>query len=440
MKRFLVLFLIAVLALSAAACGSDSEQSAPAFSNNANSEVNSKEPPKEPSKAESSEAESSTPETDTPKQEFIANFISIGAVDTKVNASSPNSIPLTGVDTQLTEGGIVLFYEDFDALKTDLTDFTVAVFEYSKNCFGYVLKTIYNGSADLKIEFPKDGFVLAIHSSQENYIKKIRNIIAEQTPSEGSNDVSSSAQTVFVHGLHLYDGADYTVEKAEKPFEIDGFVKKEGEKDSEWEDYLIDTVNAENPSWSYAQFEVNNYYSTANYYTAYDDDYLYLCVVVDSPYHYCPVSTTKPNDMYQYECIQVKVSSESPAGDYISENFDHVANNKAATEGVVRSYGFAVNDNGETCLYEGGITTEFTGKAACSRDDDSQTTVYEVAIPFAEFGIKPESGMTLGLTFSINSTNEDDVAKGVWKNITYRDGGGVIGRNDWSKIPVITLG
>ncbi len=439
MKRLLILLLIAIMVLSAAACGSDSDKSAPAFSNNANSETNSKEPPKEPSKSEPSKAESSVPEENKPKQEFIANFISIGPVDTKVNASSPNSIPLTGIETELKEGEIVLFYEDFDALKTDLTDFTVAVFEYSKIRFGYILKTLYTGSADLKIEFPEDGFVLAIHSSQENYIKKIRNIVAEQTPVEAPNNISSSAQTVFVHGLHLYDGADYTVKKAEKPFEIDGLIKKEGETESEWEDYLIDTVNAENPSWSYAQFEVNNYYSTANYYTAYDDNYLYLCVVVDSPYHYCPITTAKPNDMYQYECIQVKVSSENPAGDYISANFDHVANNKAVNEGVVRSYGFAVNDNGETCFYEGGITTEFTGKVACSRDDDSQTTVYEVAIPFAEFGIKPEAGMNLGLTFSINSTNEDDVSKGIWKNITYRDGGGVIGRNDWSKIPVITL-
>ena len=77
--------------------------------------------------------------------------------------------------------------------------------------------------------------------------------------------------------------------------------------------------------------------------------------------------------------------------------------------------------------------------AACSRDDASQTTVYEVAIPFAEFEITPESGTELGLTFSINSTNEEDAANKIWKNITYRNGGGVIGRNDWSKIPVITL-
>ncbi len=201
----------------------------------------------------------------------------------------------------------------------------------------------------------------------------------------------------------------------------------------------IDDINGNNISWAYPQFEKNNYYSTATYYTAYDNEYIYLCVVVESPYHYCPITPATASDMWQYECIQVKVSSESPNGEYIAENFDQTTNKTAVNEGVVRSYGFAVNDDGETCYYEGGITTEFTGLAACSRDDASQTTVYEVAIPFAEFEITPESGTELGLTFSINSTNEEDAANKIWKNITYRNGGGVIGRNDWSKIPVITL-
>ena len=62
------------------------------------------------------------------------------------------------------------------------------------------------------------------------------------------------------------------------------------------------------------------------------------------------------------------------------------------------------------------------------------------SVPFAELGITPEKGMEMGLTFSINSTNEEDISKNVWKNITYRCGGGVIGRNDWSKIPAVKLG
>ena len=93
-----------------------------------------------------------------------------------------------------------------------------------------------------------------------------------------------------------------------------------------------------------------------------------------------------------------------------------------------------MNDSGETCYY--GVTD---AKVACSRDDGEQITVYEVAVSFAELGVTPEKGTEMGLAFSVNSTNDEDVAKKVWKNITARNGGGIIGRNDYAKIPVITL-
>ena len=106
-------------------------------------------------------------------------------------------------------------------------------------------------------------------------------------------------------------------------------------------------------------------------------------------------------------------------------------------ENTVRLHILA-NDNGETCFYESG--TDFTGLAGCSRDDATQTTVYEVAIAWESLEITPEEGVEFGLTFSVNSTSEEDFNNGGWKNVTLRNGGGVIGRNDWSKIPVITLG
>ena len=121
-------------------------------------------------------------------------------------------------------------------------------------------------------------------------------------------------------------------------------------------------------------------------------------------------------------------------------NFDHVANGKAVSDGVLHAYGFAANDSNETCFYETGKITTFPGIAGCSRDDAAQRTVYEVGFPWSEFELTPEEGMRLGLTFSINSSNEDDLANSIFKNLIYRCGGGVIGRNDWSKLPVITLG
>jgi len=50
-----------------------------------------------------------------------------------------------------------------------------------------------------------------------------------------------------------------------------------------------------------------------------------------------------------------------------------------------------------------------------------------------------EAGKEFGLSISINSTNEadDKATPRKWKNIKYRDGGGIILRNDWTKIPVV---
>lgn len=150
--------------------------------------------------------------------------------------------------------------------------------------------------------------------------------------------------------------------------------------------------------------------------------------------------------MYSYECIQVNVVDQSPLSDYMLENFDYVANAKAATEGHIRQYGFAAssNEGNETLsvvwMAKDDAAKKFTGECKVVRNDDDKTTTYEVAIPWAEIGLdKVDSGTEFGFSISINSTNEADIEAGTWKNITLRDGGGIIGRNDWSKIPVATI-
>ncbi len=432
MKKLIAFSLALVMLFALAACGDETDTSSSApqteSSTAASSEAGSSA--EESSAAVSSEEESSEDASsdDTTSEDdvaelpaFIDNFLSIGAVDTKVTKTSATAIPLTGIDSDLVYGSIVLYSEDYGTVYgDDLAEYAVAEFTYDQEYFGYVMTAFYAVGEAEDVEAPEDGFVLVIHSAQNDYVSRTQAL--------------TESDTVYPHGLKLSDVVDYDISKAETAPTIDGTFSED-----EWKDFYIDEVDSENPAWSYAQFEKDNYYATAKYYSTYDDNYLYLCVVVTSPYHYCPITPAKAGDMWQYECIQVKVSAEDPNGEYIATNFDHVANNKAVTEGIVRSYGFAVNDVGETCYYESGFTTEFTGLAGCSRDDGNQTTVYEVAIPFAEFEITPEAGMTLGLTFSINSTNEEDVGAGVWKNITYRHGGGVIGRNDWSKIPAVTL-
>ena len=49
--------------------------------------------------------------------------------------------------------------------------------------------------------------------------------------------------------------------------------------------------------------------------------------------------------------------------------------------------------------------------------------------------IVAEKGTVIGVSVSINS---GDGSK--FKNIYLRDGGGIIGLNDWTKMPSITLG
>lgn len=372
----------------------------------------------EASEPETSEHETSNPENQTAPA-YIASFVSFGAVDTKVSATSQNALRLTGIDVEPSYGAIVLYTEDYGRVDEELlTDFAVATFTYNHEVFGYVMTSFEEVGTASGFKAPDDGFVVAIHESQGDYVQRASSL--------------AKTETVFPHGIHLYDEADYDIDKVKTAPTIDGVFNK-----SEWKDYHIEDVDSSNPNWSYAQFETNNYYATASYYVAYDDEYLYLCVVVDSPYHYCPVSPDKPGDMWQYECIQAKISSESPAGEYILENFDRATNKTAENDGVIRNFGFAANDDGETIYYQSGTSYEtFEGQVACSRDDANAVTVYEVAIPFASIGVTPEKGVEIGFTFSINSTNDVDK---VWKNITYRNGGGIIGRNDWTKIPVVTL-
>ena len=394
------------------------DESSVADEESSEAEVSGEESQPDESQPDESQPEESQPEEET-APDFIASFVSFGKVDTKVSATSQNALRLTGIDVEPTFGSIVLYTPEYGKLeKEEVSDFAVAIFTYNHDVFEYLLTDFSEAGAAGSFNAPEDGFAVVIHKSQNEYINRVK-ALDNNTP-------------IFPHGIHLYTGADYEIDKVKTAPTIDGVFNK-----SEWKDYLIEKVDSSNHNWSYAQFETNNYYATASYYVTYDDTYLYLCVVVDSPYHYCPITQATASDMWQYECIQAKISSESPAGDYIFENFDRVTNKTAENDGVIRNFGFAATDSGETAYYQSGTSYEdFNGQVVCTRDDANAVTVYEVAIPFATIGVTPEKGTEIGFTFSINSSNDID---NVWKNITYRNGGGIIGRNDWTKIPVVTL-
>lgn len=357
--------------------------------------------------------------------DFITNFVSFAPIGVGLRATDSTSIRLTGINESAEYGDITLFTKVFGTRthvkNAEFTDFAMMVCEYNHEIFGYVKANFFDvgEKSDIsKTKIPDDGFIILAHSEQSSMIAKMKSL--------------DNTTPMFVHGIQIAEIA-YTVKETKTPMAIDGVVGKE------WSSFHVDTINEHNKLWHYSEFEKDNYYVTADHYLTYDKDYLYLAVVVNTPYHYCPITPQTANSMWKYECIQVKVSDISPRSEYILEHYDHIIDNTAVTEGRVRSYGFAVNDDGETCFYESGINTVFEGLASVKRDEAAQKTTYEAAIPWSEFGVDIHKLSEIGVTFSINSTHKEDVEKGNWRNLIYRDGGGVIGRNDWAKMPIIKL-
>ncbi len=446
MRKLLALLCIIAVLLSFAACTdtnvdtSKADQSADQSSTPAESdqEQSKAEPSDEPesSETESSDDESAESSTEDNSDDtssdvtleippYISNFISTAAISTNLRATDATSVRLTKVNEAAGYGDVALFtydyFSDHIAFDGDSKAYAVFVAEYDHSRFGTFITSKkgvgeYDG-ADVAI--PADGFVLVIHEAQNDMLDRMMRV--------------DSDTSLFVAGVQTCN-VGYTITKTDTPITIDGVI------DSEWQFYKIDTIDENNSKWTYSSFSDGNYYTTAEYYVCFDDQYIYLAVVVNSPYHYCPVTPAEANGMWKYECIQVKLSVEDPKGEYIGEHYDHVIDKTADNDGIVRAYGFAVNDEGETCYYENSPKNKtFMGKAVCKRDDEAQTTVYEIAFDMSEFGVSIEDLETIGLTFSINSTNEDDVKKGTWRNLILRDGGGVIGRNDWAKIPAVSL-
>ncbi|MDD4163895.1 MAG: hypothetical protein PHD66_01550 [Eubacteriales bacterium] len=427
MRKVFIVLLAGILVLSFTSCNGD-ETNESMFSGSTEKSVLSddKSDSYDKDKNESEKDISSETSEQERLPDYIPNFVSFAPLAVSLRATDSTSIRLTKINETASYGDVVLFTSDFgsriSAENDDFSEFAVMVCEYDHNYFGYVKKSIYKvGETDVDkttIEIPPEGFVIVAHSAQTRMIGKFDDFDSE-TP-------------LFVSGIQLAD-VGFSIDKTNTPITIDGVV------DRQWENFKIDTIDENNQLWQYSSFDKGDYYATAEYFASYDDDYIYLAVIVNSPYHYCPISPGTAGDMWKYECIQVKVVDQSPLSDFMLEHYDHIIDNTAVKEGHVRSYGFAVSDAGETCFYESGINTVFGGKAKVVRDDNAQTTTYEVAITWEEFGIDSSSIKEFGLTFSINSTNEEDFENSVWKNLILRDGGGVIGRNDWSKIPVVTL-
>ena len=446
MKRLMTLLLAVVMVFCLAACAEDpapAESSAPATSSQAGtSEDASSEAPESSATEESSEAEPSTepsedesseePVLDYEVAEYITQYVSwkdsIGKGIVGLRGTDPTSIRLTALNTGVVDGvaSIVAFNSDYaestiESAEGTYEDYEVFVMEYDHATYSYKVTASYDLEAADKdaVEIPADGYVLAIHKHFEKELNGIK-------ATDFSKDI------FYPHGFRATNDID--AEIYEGTITVDGNVSADEYGDAIW------VIEQSNELVSYEQFTDGNYYSTAEVYLAYDEEYLYVGVVVNSPYHINKITSANASSMYNSECIQVNVTSVDPTGEYIYANWDNVVNGVAAQSNVVRQYGFCVNESGDTikCLWMGNAAQE-NSETKCVRDADNQLTIYEAKIPFADCGAEGETisgtaGTVFGFSVSINSGDGS-----TFKNIYFRDGGGIIGLNDWTKIPTITL-
>lgn len=437
MKKVLAFLLVAVMLVALAACGGDETSKAPAN----NSTPAESTPIEDSTPAESTPDEDSTPAESTPDEsvpeesvpeeslpmdesgnvieipEDTNKYLSYGAPNINDRVTDADSVVLTGYNEELAYGAVVLYDARFGATTpAGLEEYAVLVAEYqAKPLFGYVKTAYYAvGEASAAIAIPADGFVVVVHKYQESDVKALA--------AYGTDD------SIYPHGIQVKDITWNATFVANAPAQ-DGTVNAN--------EYgaVVSHVDVDNPDWDYAQFAATEDYDiVADIYVAYDAEYLYYAVVVEMDYHYCPNATS----LYDQCSIQVNTLTCDPTGEYVSQHYDNIVDNTAANEGVCRQVGYGVTDSGDVAFesYMGGGKS---GEYIVVRDAANQTTTYEVKISWADIGFEeaPNTGASFGLSFSLNARKEAGADK--WTNVKMRNGGGIIGRNDWSKMATVVL-
>lgn len=443
MKKVLAFLLVAVMLVALCACVSNETSENPDTSVAGENSVGGESEPAESNPEESNPDESvpdeSTPDESVPEEsddpvvdpstgevveipEDTNKYLSFGAPNTEDKITDADSVILTGYNTELSYGAVVLYDARYGATTpAGLEDYAVLVATYqAKPLFGYVKSAYYAvGEASAAVNIPADGFVVVVHKYQESDITALSAYTTEDS--------------IYPHGIQVKD-VSYSISYATTAPTVDGVVNA-----NEY-GVAVDKVEIDNDNWDYAQFAATEDYDiVADIYVTYDNDYLYFAVVVGMDYHFCPDA----DNIWDYCAIQVNTVSKSPLSDYMLEHYDHIVDNTALNDSIVRQYGFAVvEETNETVtkVFMAKDTTT-TSEAKVVRDGANQQTIYEVKIAWTEIGFEeaPKAGDQFGLSFSINARDEKNDKGGSWKNVKLRNGGGIIGRNDWSKIPVVTL-
>ncbi len=446
MKRIIACLLVFVMILAFAACGNNNEESKPEDASSVdaseNTPVESSEPESvpadesEPAESSDEPAEESSEEPSEPAPElpdYIPAFVYVTGQVLKMQPTDAAAIRITKMNDVPEVGDVVCFTPEFgSSIKVEdetYADYAIFVVEYSNDEFMYKKKQIINvdDTADKSdVAIPDDGFVLAIHKYQKKPLAALALV---------KDDVE-----IYPSNFQPKDFS-YTVKKTDEEFEIDGVVGPE------WDDYIVDEINETNPNWDYRQFEKNNYGITANEYLAYNDKGVYLAVVVNSAdSKWMPNVAANAGQMWAYTCIQVNTCDQSPLSEYMLEHAQGGYDSTSVGEDHLRQYGFSGSDDGNSysCVWMGGShATVGEGVVySCVIDPEYETITYEVFFPFEEINIDPEevtSGFEFSISVSINCSSEDDQKAGKWMNIRSRNGGGIIGMNEFSKMPVCTI-
>ncbi|MDF2685347.1 MAG: S-layer domain protein [Clostridia bacterium] len=287
---------------------------------------------------------------------------------------------------------------------------TVLVASYDLTQYKYLITAI-DSTADKEknADIPSDGFVIIANGSSATALKdtKIGDVIL--TRNFAALDIQFSIPRLTA-----------------KPT-FDGIIS-----DGEYAE--ITKINKDNPMFDYSMDK--SLKGTGVFYAGYDDTNLYLAWNVFTPTHSLPVADA---NMWSGYCIQINLSNLNPRDDKVARS--HLEDDSVAAN-YVSQYGIGVSDAGETFVVNwmgrnAGVA--FTGEAKAIRDNANKTTTYEIAIPWSEFdpdnNIATKDGNKVGISFSLNVAEQG----GEWEVTKFRDGGGIIGINDWSKISVANL-
>ncbi|MBE6683436.1 MAG: hypothetical protein E7595_04690 [Ruminococcaceae bacterium] len=453
MKKILAIILACFFAVSFVACGGGEDESSATLgtsstageskveesskvtvSEDESSEAATSEDPSEAvsegetSEGETSEGETSEGEGDEPVEvtftnKYVSWKVATGnGARTDVTATEATSLQLSKVNEDVVAGDVGVFTYDKSGKTLDtegLEDFAIVVAKYDHETFSYVRDEFYAvGEADDTVSIPKDGFVIVIYKTYEDKI----------------NAISTTTNPLFPHGFVSNTGLDAKIKSAKKTPTIDGNATSGEYGEAIWD------IKPDNALVSYAQFDKNNYFATAKVYMTYDAEYLYLAVVVDTPYHFCPVNESTKGDIWKYSAIQVNFGANGRDTDYIDEHWDWQIDKTSTNDNLMRQYGFCISDEGQqySVVWQGDSSI-LCDTYCVTREGD--ITTYEVALKWSDLGkgdekFAPKKGDRVQVAVSFNLGLSEAES---FKNITLRDGGGIIGINDWTKIPTITL-